>query len=312
MPTIKLDKGTTARTFAPPPPKFNPLKASPRELTAYGFPARPKEPQMLRRWTAQLSRPVSVVQPRFRPLARAPQKLPKKLAPPALPAMPPPMRTNYIGGGTATAPAASGTFRWIEGTFTVPNIYPPSGGDSDGYPFSAWVGIFGADSTSSLLAGWDSTVYWTGRDLKRSTYVWWRWEPADANGVSNFFLDPGDTIGFVICLDLGSVVRARLTFFNKTTSQATTFVATAPSGTELEGDTAGWLVSNGVYDFNGPFIARFGEMFIDECNAGTTDSPAILNPTQMIYLTDFEDTTKDVVVASVRAPTLLQLGYVGP
>jgi|SRR5689334_19569556 len=311
MPTIKLAKGMTARTFAPAPQKFNPLKATPRELSAYGFPPRPKDPELLKRWTAVLSRPISVVQPRFRPLNRAAQKLPRKLAPPpALPNVPPPMRTNYIGGATATAPAAAGTVRWIEGTFTVPNVYPA--GDSDGYPFSAWVGIFGDGSNSSLLAGWDSYVYWTGRDLKRSQYVWWNWGPGGANYLSNFFLDPGDSVGFVICLDLGSTVRARLSFNNMSSGQATTFIVTAPSGTELTGDTAGWLVSNGVYDFNGPFIARFGEMYIDECNAGTTDSPVILNPSQRIYLTDFSDPSLDVVFANIENPTLLQLRYAGP
>ena len=312
MPTIKPTKGMTVRTFTPVPPKFNPLKATPRELSAYGFPARPKDPNLLNRWTTLLSRPISVIQPKFRPLTRAAQKLPKKLVAPALPNIPPPMRTNYIGGATATAAAAAGTVRWIEGTFTVPDVYPPAGGDSDGYPFGAWVGIFGDGSNSSLLAGWDSYVYWTGRDLKRSQYVWWRWEPGDASYLTNFFIDLGDTINFVICLDFGSTVRARLSFNNITTSQATTFIVTAPSGTELTGDTAAWLLNNGVYDFNGPFIARFGEMYIDECNAGTTDGPAILNPTQLIYLTDFSDPAVDVVYANIRASTLLQLRYVGP
>jgi len=111
MATIKLNKGVTVRTFASVPTKFNPLKANPRQLTAYGFPARPKDPNLLRRWTAVLGRPMSVIQPKFRPLSRAVQKLPKKLVAPALPAIPPPMRTNYIGGATATAPAAAGTMR---------------------------------------------------------------------------------------------------------------------------------------------------------------------------------------------------------
>lgn len=312
MASIKLNKGVTVRTFAPTPPKFNPLKATPRQLAAYGFPARPKDPYLLKRWTTVLGRPMSVIQPRFRALNRPVQKLPKKLVAPALPAIPPPMRTNYIGGATATAPAAAGTVRWIEGTFTVPDVYPPAGGDSDGYPFSAWIGIFGDASTSSLLMGWDSYVVWTGRDLQRSSYPWWAWYPGDTNYLSNFFLQPGDTLSCVICLDLGSAVRARLSFYNMTTGQATSFIVTAPSGTELEGDTAGWLLSNGVYDFNGPFIARFGEMYIDECNAGTTDSPAILNPSQRIYLTDFDNPALDVVYANIENPTLLQLRYAGP
>jgi hypothetical protein len=245
-------------------------------------------------------------------MAGAAQKLPKRLKPIVLADLAPPMRTNYIGGATATAPAAAGTVRWIEGTFTVPDIYPPAGGDSDGYPFRAWIGIFGDDSTSSLLAGWDSTVVWTGRGLQKYHWAWWRWWPGDTTYLSNFFLNAGDTLSCVICLDLGSTVRARLTFYNLSSGQATSFIVTAPSGTELEGDTAGWLLSNNVYDFNGPFIARFGEMYIDECNAGTTDSAAILNPSQRIFLTDFSDTSLDLVYANIENPTLLQLRYAGP
>ena len=312
MPIVKLDKGVTIRTFSPSPPKFDPLKAKPRDLSAYGFPPRPKDPYLLNRWKTVLSRPMRVLQPKFRTLDRAAQKLPKSPALPALPALPPAMRTNYIGGATATASAAQGTVRWIEGTSTLPDVYPPAGGDSDGYPFSAWIGIFGNDSNSSLLVGWDSYVFPTYQDLKHANYVWWRWSPGDTAYLTNFWIQPGDTLNFVICLDFGSTVRARLSVYNMTTGQATSFIVTAPSGTELTGDTAGWLLSNGIYDFNGPFIARFGEMYVDECNAGTTDSAAILHPTQAIYLTDFSNPDVDMVYANIRTETLLQLRYVGP
>jgi len=60
------------------------------------------------------------------------------------------------------------------------------GADSDGYPFPTWVGIFGDASTSSLLAGWDSYVFWTGRELQRSHYVWWNWAPGDTQYLGNF------------------------------------------------------------------------------------------------------------------------------
>jgi len=186
------------------------------------------------------------------------------------------------------------------------------GADSDGYPFPTWVGIFGDASTSSLLAGWDSYVFWTGRELQRSHYVWWNWAPGDTQYLGNFYAQPGDTLSIVLCLDLGSIVRACLSFFNLSTTQATSFMATAPRGTELQGDTAAWVVHNGIVDFNGPFIARFGEMYVDECNAGTTDSAAILHPTQRIYLTDFDHPEKDVVYANLLSDTLLQMRDAGP
>src|SRR5262249_35256245 len=156
------------------------------------------------------------------------------------------------------------------------------------YPFLTEIVISGKASTSSLAAGWSSLVWYSGRRLQRRHDVWWRWAPGGSTGLSNFFVEPGDTLNRVICLDLGSPVRARHSFHNLTTSQATTFVVTAPSGTELTGDTASWLIQNGVVHFHGPFIARFGEFYIDECNAGTTASAAILHPRQAIYLIDFD------------------------
>src|SRR5262245_10151506 len=121
MPTIKLDNGVTVRTFTPPPRRFQPLKATRRELLRYGFPPAPKEPHLLRLWEAALSRPIDMIQPRFRTLAELDYKLPKAFPTPAAP--PPPMRTNIIGGATATAAPAQGTVRWVGGTWTIPNIY---------------------------------------------------------------------------------------------------------------------------------------------------------------------------------------------
>lgn len=192
MPTIKLDKSITVRIFPLPPPRFEPLKAKPRDLLRYGFPPRPKNPHLLRRWEAALSRPIDIIQPRFHTPDYVVHKLPTSFSPPAAPPPPPPMRTNYIGGATATAAAGQGTIRWIEGTLTLPDIYLPGGGEeSDGYSFSTWIGIFGETSNSSLLAGWDSYVYVSGRNLQRAHYTWWQWAPGDTTYLSNFFVQPG-------------------------------------------------------------------------------------------------------------------------
>jgi hypothetical protein len=311
MPTIKLNNGVTVRTFTPPPRRFQPLKATRRDLRRYGFPPPPKDPHLLRRWEAALSRPIDMIQPRFRTVDYVVPKLPTSLAPPPAAPHPPPMRTNSFGGATATAAAGQGTVRWVEGTLTLPNIYPHVGSEEGlGFPFMAWIGIFGETSNSSLAAGWASLVLHSGHALQRRHQTWWRWGPGSFTEVSNFIVEPGDALTCVICLDLGSTVQARLYFHNLTTSQVTTFLVTAPSGTELTGDTAGWIINNGVVDFHGPFIARFGEFYVDECNAGTTDSAAILHPTQAIYLTDF-DSGEDAVYTNILSDTLLQFRYVG-
>lgn len=310
----EFDKGVTVHTFPPPPAGFAPLTASAEQLAAHGFPPRQRDPHLRQRWETALSQPLTVVQPTFRRLERPPFQLPPTLLGPAAPpSPPPPIRTNYNGGATATTSTEQGNVRWIEGTFVLPDTRLPAGADSSTYPFSTWIGIYGDDSSSSLLAGWSSFVSETNRGLQYSNQVWWRWDPDHAVSLSNFTAVPGDTLSIVLCLDVDSVVRARITFHNLTTTQATSFIATAPRGTELEGNTAGWMVNNDIVDFEGPFISRFGEMYIDECNAGTTATPStILHPTQRIYLTDFNDPTKDVVDTNILSDTLLQMRYVGP
>jgi hypothetical protein len=305
MPTLKTKSGVTISTLPLPPKGFDPRKASKRDLLRFGFP-RPDEPPLRRRWETSLRAPIQVIQPKFRALSGPIDPWPAPFVPdPALA----PMRNNAIGGATATATAAQGTIRWIEATWTLPNVYPPPGYDRGiGFGCSTQIGIFG-NSDTSLLVGWDIDVW--EYNQQRIQSLWWSWAPGEGGVLTNFQVAPGDTLSAVICLDLGSTVRARLYFHNLSSGSITTFIVTAPAGLELTGDTAGWVIHNDIIDFEGPYIAKFGEIYFDECNAGTTDSGTILHPNQPVFLTDF-DTGDDVAVANILSDTLLQLVYVGP
>ena len=293
------------RTYAAPPRGFDVHKASERTRLRYGIPPRPREAPLQQYFDRVLSAPLNVVVPKFRrqPGVAGPLDLP--LAP-ALP----PQRHNHMGGATVTAPAAQGTMRWIQGTWTLPHIYRAPV-DANGQGVSTWMGLFGESSTSNLFAGWDIRVSRSGAQQQYSYGVWWQWSPGSRHAVTNLPAEPGDVLSCVICLDLGSHVRARLYFHNLTSRTVSTFFVTAPSGTELTADTAGWAVGNMIIDFKGPFVARFGAYFFDECNAGTTDSPTILHPTQPVFLTNL-DGTQDQAIPSILSDTMVRIAYAGP
>jgi hypothetical protein len=302
-------KGTT-RTFPLPPKDFVPAKASARTLRRYGLPARPDDPRLARHWEAALNRPMSFIEPKFRTSKEKLEKLPV-LFEPASPAEP--ERLNYLGGATTTVGTDEGFLRWIEGTWTLPHVWPPAGAKRNvGYGCSTWIGLGGSSTSGSLAAGWDTSVQIANNGVQQlGAALWWAWFPGLRTWLTNFPAAPGDTLSCVICLDLESTVRARITLHNLTTGQATTFAVLAPQGTELTADTGYWAISNMVIGFDGPYLARFGEIYFDDCNAGVTESPAILHPTQPIVLTDF-DTGEDLSYTNILSETLLQLRYVGP
>jgi hypothetical protein len=217
--------------------------------------------------------------------------------------------TNYLGGATAQSPEDD--MRWVASTFTVPNVYPFAGAEEGIWVgCSIWLAIGGPTTDDTLFVGINVDVSQTRQATQRWQGLWWRWYPDGTNYLSNFLVVPGDTLSAVLCMDFESVVRARVTLWNLTSNQATTFLLTAPSGTQLTGNTAYWMMSNQVIDFEGPYLARFGEMFFDQCSAGT-QSGKVLFPSQPFILTNFEG-TENVAVPSILSDTLIEMRYTGP
>jgi hypothetical protein len=77
MSTITLPKGGTIRTFEQPPKGFDPLKADDRLLAVHGFPRRPTDPKPAARWEKILSRPIKLIEPRFREMSHKRRRLPE-------------------------------------------------------------------------------------------------------------------------------------------------------------------------------------------------------------------------------------------
>jgi hypothetical protein len=304
MPTVRVAKDVSVRTFPEPPEGFRPLEAGERARARYGFPPRPEETSLAQLWEDTLGAAPRVVQPQFRALDGTSLEVPYVSS---TEAFAPTKLSDHLCGGEVIAHADQGDVRWVESTWTVPNIYPAWYPSRRTFYCVSWIGIIGLGS--ALQAGIYSTVRWQRGQPQRTLFPWWRWSPGGITVVSNFAILAGDVLSCVVCLDFGSSVSARLYFYNVTSKLATTFKVTAPSGTQLNGNTASWMIQSGEED-DDHFLARMGQLYFDRCNAGTTDSPDILNPATLTFMTQSPG-FPNVAVVSRLSDTLLQVSYVG-
>jgi peptidase A4-like protein len=308
MSVVHLPNGLTVRTFKQPPEEFNPLKAEDRELAVYGFPKRPEDPALLDRWEQVLGRPIRLVRPTFRAMDYKRRRLPKRARAGAAHGV---EATDIWSGAVVHAPAGD-SFKWVEGTWTVPDAYPPpSAGDGVWYSASTWVGIDGIDGSGDVLqAGCDSDVMTSGGNVQRQLNPWWEWYPAGSFWISNLPVAPGDTLNCLICVTEGSTTSAAIFLYNVTSGQAANFHATAPDGTTLAGNTAEWVVERLEIDSNTPELARYGDVYFDEANAGTVGGATLHagagNTINMV------DGGNVISTGTIESSTLVQVKYTGP
>jgi hypothetical protein len=306
MTRIELSGGVAVRTFHGPPEGFDPVTADDRELLVYGYPARPPHPEMLERWLRVLSRPVRMIQPAFAPRPGRRRQLPELLTP----GQPGVETTSVWSGAVAHAPAAD-PFTWIEGTWTVPNAYPPPGAAAgDWYSASSWVGIDGIDGSMDVLqAGVDSDVMSTGWGPERQISPWWEWLPGDSYWITNLAVAQGDVLNCVICVSEGT--SASIFFYNVTSRVGASFAATVPPGWQpLTGNCAEWIVERIPVEDSPPELARYGEVYFGDAQAGTASHALIQAGTGNTI--DMIDATGTISTGVIETPTLIQVKYTGP
>jgi Peptidase A4 family len=136
------------------------------------------------------------------------------------------------------------------------------------------------------------------------------WFPAGSYWITNFPVSQGDTLNCVICVSAGSTSEAVISFYNVTTNIAARFVATAPSGTSLAGNSAEWVVERLEIDTNTPELARYGDLYFDDATAGTV-SGALLeagsgNTINMV------NNGQVISEGNIETPTLVQVRYNEP
>jgi hypothetical protein len=272
MDVQKLSKGGTIRFFSRPPEGFRPLDAEDRELRAYGFPRRPTEnPDQLKRWERAYDRKLQFIRPTFRRMDYKRRRIPGKAGHKIDHGV---EISNIWSGAVVYAPPGA-TMRWVEGEWTVPNAFPPGGGNpilSTWYSASTWIGIDGDGSPDVLQAGCDSDVLNPVFGITvRQLNPWWEWYPEDSYWISNFPVSQGDTMSCLICADTSSATAAEIFMMNDTNGAHASFAVTAPTGTSLVGNCAEWIVEALEIDTSVPELASYGSAYFDACFAGTSN-----------------------------------------
>ncbi len=306
MRTIQLAENLTVRTFATPPEGFDPRKADERQLAVYGLPSRPADPKLAARWDSLMSRGIQFIEPQFRAMPYKRRQLPQ------------PTRdehgveTTGIWSGAVIHAPAGDAFRWVSGTFTVPNAYPPGGAQENRwYSASAWVGIDGIDGSGDVLqAGCDSDVMKSGSTVSRQLNPWWEWFPAGSFWISNLTISPGDTVNVLICVDAGSTTHATVYLYNVTSNRAAHWAVVAPAGSSLKGNSAEWVVERLEIDSNTPLLAQYGEVFFSEANAGTVKNATMQGGTGNTI--NMVDNGKVISQGILENATVIEVKYTGP
>ena len=306
MPTIKLTEDLAVRTFPKAPEGFDPIKADKKTLARYGFPSRPSDPKLAARWESVMRRGVRFIEPQFRAMPYKRRRLPQ-LTKGAHGVE----NTGIWSGAVVHAPAGD-SFRWVEGTFTVPNAFPPGGAqDFVWYSASTWVGIDGIDGSGDVLqAGCDSDVMRSFFGVSRQLNPWWEWFPAGSFWISNFPIAQGDTVNVLICVTAGSQTEATIFLYNLTSNIAANFMATAPKGSSLVGNSAEWIVERLEIDTSTPQLAQYGEVYFSEANAGTANGKLLQGGTGNTI--NMVDGGKVISEGIIQNASVVEVKYTGP
>jgi hypothetical protein len=299
------------RTPPLPPDGFDPRTATPEQLTRHGLPQRPDpavRPELADRWDRVFSRTLTYITPEFAPLHEVlPGFQPPERRAPVRPAV---RVTNGTWSGAVVHSAnASQTFRWVTGSWTVPDV-AHAGSDSDTDWALVWIGIDGqihADHTNDITQ--IGTVQSVSSGGAKQCYAIQEWWPATWQAITNLPVAFGDTMTGLICMT--SATEAWFTLINQTSGHAVTFVALdAPAGTTSEFNQAEWVVERPEVGGTNHRMPRFGDVFFDEAYAGRgLDFLADAGSDTII---DMVTDGVTVATTTVETPRLIKVAYTGP
>jgi len=142
------------------------------------------------RWERALRRPVRHIEPTFRPIPLAETT-----------------SVNWSGAAVTTLDPVGDPFQWIEGTWTVPNVYPPTGAaDGIWYSASTWIGLW--DGGSGVLRAGCAVRADTAQS--RNVLPWWQRTDGTGAAIDNFPVAQGDTVNCLICMTQRSTTTATI------------------------------------------------------------------------------------------------------
>jgi Peptidase A4 family len=305
MKKVALGEGISVITYAPPPQGFNPFEATDSDLEKHGYPPLPKDPRHLERYRQvlnQLKHKLTYVAPTFR-LNRDRIHGPRRRETEA--------GTEQSGnwsGAVVYAPQGQ-SFKWIEGDWVVPDIDAPT--QNQWYYCASWIGIDGDGSNDVFQAGIECEVYRSGNSISRNIYPWWEWFPNFEVQITNFNVNPGDYVLFLLCSKQGAGSSTGTVYItNRTTGVQTSVTLNAPGSTVLVGNSAEWIVEAPTVGGSQSAIADYGEVFFSVCEAvlspsGTTVNGGAGNNVNMIA------NGQVVSDGKLITPTVVQCLYAG-
>jgi peptidase A4-like protein len=265
MSATKFPSGVEVSTFEPPPPGFQPLKATDAELARHGFPRRPQDPQAMQRYETVLRRlegKFQYIPPTFRRRDDIQHGPRRRIADTE--------QSSNWSGGVLYAPADQ-PFQCVLANWTIPNVFAPTQGQW--YYCANWVGIDGDGGSGDVLqAGVECEVIQIGPFTIRNIYPWWEWYPEQEIQISNFPVDAGDEITCLIQADQGAGATGASVFMaNQSSGASTSFSIQAPGGTQLIGNSAEWVVEAPTVNGNQAALADYGSVFFFDtiCGDGT-------------------------------------------
>ena len=280
MSRITLAEGVRVRTFTPPPPGFDPITASERDLLKHGFPARPEHPQHQERY----KRVFAAMKDGFRYIEPTFKVNPKRrhgtaVSRPGGGARPPAVGTgnefSSIWSGGLVFPPVGEAFRWIVGEWTIPNVNSPADGQT--YFCATWIGIDGdttVASTDLCQAGINMDVTRSGSNATRHCTAWCEWFPGPEIEIPNFPVTFGDTVIITLCTGGTGSTEATIFYANMTAGLGTSFIldaGTFADGTQISlvGDSAQWVVERPAVGENltPALLANYTQLFFSGCQA---------------------------------------------
>ena len=308
MADATVNDGSELKAFPRPPAGFDPLTAVAAELERYGFPPRRAERpavELYRRVWGRLKDKYRYVEP-----AIAAGGGPSRPRHPTFS----PDNVNWSGG--VVVPPAGKSFCGIQADWIVPDVYPPL--QNLGYWIGSWIGLdgyTGAGANFVLQAGIAQEVYYQSGSLHRDIYPWYEWYPDNIVKIAGVPVSPGDFVVVIISTAMppgqGST-NATVYFANTTNGASMSVPISAPSGVQLVGNSAEWIVEQPLPIPGGDTLPDYGEVFFADCEAYIAGGGSVGGGTgTALNITAGKD--NGVVSRGVLiSPTVIQCSYSGP
>ena len=272
-------------TIAAPPQGFNPLNASDQDLEYYGFPPRPNEveaPKAFARWQKAMTASKLRVSPKLEMTNNfaGPAKMKAGAAPSSGSASTSYNWSGYVNTNGVTKYGSS-SFYYIIADYVVPVATQAYGACTGGWDYSVtWAGIDGWGSGDVLQAGNEADAYCSGSTKSAYYSAWYEWYPNGWTRITSLPIVPGDDLFVEVWNTTSTAGHAYLVNYN--TNQYVIINFTAPSGTQLVGNSAEWVVerpgingslatlSNYISDyFSDAYAYNFGYSAVDPGSAGS-------------------------------------------